>query len=136
MNVHCPVLLGENILGLGVVTVRLAESRFVCMGRVAGDGLGGDAAMVVRVAGVGQAEVTANGAALGPPEAGLAPASLLPGRAQLTGSIVGAGAARGLAAPILESLHYSVKCILTGWDTANIFSCPCKLGMNPETFGC
>ena len=79
MNVHCPVRLGENILGLGVVTVRLAESRLVRMRRVAGDGLGGDAAMVVRVAGVGQAEVTANGAALGPPEAGLAPASLLPG---------------------------------------------------------
>ena len=118
MNVHCPVRLGENILGLGVVTVRLAESRLVRMRRVAGDGLGGDAAMVVRVAGVGQAEVTANGAALGPP--GLAPASLLPRRAQLTGAIVGAGAARGLAAPILESLHYSVKSIPTGWDTKNI----------------
>ena len=79
MNVHCPVLLGENILRLWVLAVRFAESCFVRMRRVAGDGLGGDAVMVVRVAGVGQAEVTANGAALGPPEAGLAPASLLPG---------------------------------------------------------
>ena len=79
MDVHRPELLGEDVLCGRVLAVGLPEAGLVGVRRVAGDGGGRDGAVVGRVAGVGEAVVAADGAALGPPEAGLAPASLLPG---------------------------------------------------------
>ena len=79
MCVHGPVLLGQNILSLRVVTVRFAEPCLVSVWRIASDWLGGDTPIVSRVQGVSETVVTAYRAALGPPQTGLACSPLLSG---------------------------------------------------------
>ena len=104
VNIHRPELLGKDVLGGGGVTVALPEASLVRVRGVAGDGGSRDGAMVVGMPGVGEAVGAANGAALGPPEAGLATPTLLPGRPQLTGTIVGTGAGSRLGRAVLEPI--------------------------------
>ena len=85
---------------------------------VAGDRLGGDGSIVVRVFWVSQTVVTANGAALRPPETRLTCSTLLSGRTKVAGTIVGAGAGRRQSCSILEAIKNAVKCIAACRDSA------------------
>ena len=60
MYVHCPVLFGEDILSLGIVTVGFTETSLVSVRRITIDGCSGNSPVVVRVPGVSQAVITAN----------------------------------------------------------------------------
>jgi len=72
--------------------------------------------VVFWVLGIGEAEVAANGATLGPPEAWLATSSYLSCRAHITGPIVSTSARGGLGRSILKTIHHPVKAVPTGWD--------------------
>ena len=116
MHVHCPKFLREDVLGFWVATVGLAKASLVSMRGVSCDRGCGDGTVVVRVSGICEAEVTADGAALGPPEAGLTTSSDLSGRAHIAGPIVGAGARGRLGGSILKTIQHPVKAVPTGWD--------------------
>ena len=80
MDIHGPKLFWEDVLGLWVLTVGFAKARLVCMWGVASYWCCWDGAIVVWMPGVSQAEVTANGAALRPPETRLSCPTLLSSR--------------------------------------------------------
>ena len=118
MHVHCPKFLREDVLGFWVATVGLAKASLVSMRGVSCDRGCGDGTVVVRVSRIRETEVAAYGAALGPPEARLAPSSYLSGGAHVAGPIVGASARGRLGRSILKSIQHPVKAVPTGWDAA------------------
>ena len=77
MHVHCPKFLREDVLGFWVATVGLAKASLVSMRGVSRDRGGWYGTVVFWVLGIGEAEVAADGATLGPPEAWLATSSYL-----------------------------------------------------------
>merc|ERR550519_2462269 len=116
MNVHCPKFLREDVLGFWVAAVGLAKASLVSMRGVSCDRGCGDGTVVVWVSGICEAEVTAYGATLGPPEARLATSSYLSGRAHIAGPIVGAGARGRLGGSILKAVQHPVEAVPTSWD--------------------
>eukprot|EP00756_Hemistasia_phaeocysticola_P034996 Hpha_TRINITY_DN16556_c3_g1::TRINITY_DN16556_c3_g1_i1::g.135747::m.135747 len=100
VDVHRPELFWEDSLGLRVRTVANAESRLVRVRPCASDGCGANAAPVLRVPGVGQTVIAADGAALGPPQAWL-PVRASSRCAHVTGCVleVTAGAGRRVRPP-------------------------------------
>ena len=113
VEVHRPELLRQHRIGLGVVTVALAEARLVRVRRVARDRRGWDGAVVRWVLRIGEAVIAPDAAALAPPQARLADTARLTRRAKGAALAVGAGARdpAGRVRAALECGQGSVDCV-------------------------
>ena len=115
MYVHCPVLLREDILSLGILTVGFTETSLVRVRGIAINRCSGNSPIVVRVPGVSQAVVTANWTPLGPPETGLAWTPLLTGRSQGAWTVICTGAGCRLAHSIMKFWKDTVESVSASW---------------------
>ena len=123
-QIHGPEIFWKNILCLRVLTVGFTESCLVCMWEVACYWCRWDRSIVLWVSWVCQAIITADGTALGPPQARLSCPTLLTGRSQVTRPIVSTGAACSrFACSILEAIYHTIKGIATCGNTARGISC-------------
>ena len=115
MYIHCPVLFGEDILSLGVVTVGFTETSLVSVWGIAIDGSTGNSSIVVWVPGVSKAVLTANWTPLWPPETGLAWTPLLTGRSQGAWTVICTGAGCRLAHSIMKFWKDTVESVSASW---------------------
>merc|ERR1719272_287312 len=126
VHVQRPVLLWQDGFGAWCCTIRLSETCFVCMWRVAGDGFGWDGAVVVWVLRVGEAVRASDRATLRPPQARLACSADMPCFTHRTDLRVGTSACERAPnagdAATLKARKHSVHCISWRWDHHRIVS--------------